>query len=93
MRTNVCNPIGGPMPKSREGAKHLKGTNPDRGPPMMEGAHHFDKGYDSDEDTFSPTRHEFPDNEMRGNAYFQMRNPSQKMDAHKLARSKFSKQA
>ena len=81
------------MPKSREGAKHLKGTNPDRGPPMMEGAHHFDKGYDSDEDTFSPTRHEFPDNDMRGNSYMSLNNEWQKKDAGKLGRSRFTKTA
>lgn len=79
------------MPKSREGAKHLKGTNPDRGPPMMEGAHHFDKGYDSDDEQFSPTRNMFPDNDMRGNSYMQMNNEWQKKDAGKLGRSKFSK--
>ena len=71
--------------------KNLKGLNPDRGPPMHEGAHHFDKGYVSDEEKFSPTRHEFPADHMRGNAYFDLNNEWQKKDAKKLARSKFTK--
>jgi len=81
------------MPKSREGAARLKHSNPDKGPAMHEGAHHFDKGYDSDEETFSPTNHMFPDNDMRGNEYMKLNNEWQKKDAGKLGRSKFSKTA
>jgi len=72
-------------------SKSIRSKNPDRGPPMMEGAHHFDKGYESDEETFSPTRHQFPDNDMRGNSYMELNNGWQKKDAGKLGRSKFSK--
>lgn len=74
-----------------ENARVMKGHDPDRGPPMHEGAHYFDKGYHSDEEEFSPTRNEFPGHEMRGNAYFEMNNEWQKKDAGKLGRSKFSK--
>ncbi len=79
------------MSRSREGASRLKGSNPDRGPPMKEGAHQFDKGYESDEETFSPTRKMWPDNEQRGNEYMKLNNEWQKKDAGKLSRSKFSK--
>ena len=66
-----------------------KNVNPDRGPPMIEGAHVWDKGYTSDNEDFSPVKGD----EMRGNEYFKMRNASLKMDAVKLKRSKFSKTA
>lgn len=81
------------MPRSREGAKALKSSNPDKGPKMIEGAHHFDKGYDSDDDMVVPTKHMFPDNDMRGNSYMKLNNEWQKKDAGKLGRSKFSKTA
>jgi hypothetical protein len=87
-------PIGDIMVHDRgRDAKSIKSKNPDRGPPMLEGAHHFDKGYESDEETFSPTRHEFPDNNMRGNSYMALNNEWQKKDAAKLSRQKFSKTA
>jgi hypothetical protein len=76
--------------RSKADASSIKKKDPDRGPPMMEGAHHFDKGYDSDEETFSPSE-KFPDNDMRGNAYFAMRNKAHRLDSEKLGRSKFSK--
>jgi hypothetical protein len=74
-------------------AESIKSKNPDRGPPMHEGAHHFDKGYVSDEEHFSPTRHMFPDNDMRGNNYMDLNNHWQKKDAGKMSRQKFSKTA
>jgi hypothetical protein len=64
--------------------------NPDKGPPMHEGAHHFDKGYTSDEEHFSP-RHEYPGNHERGNNYMHLQNEFVKSDSKKLSRSKFSK--
>ncbi len=73
----------------REGAR-IKGTNPDRGPPIMEGEHQFDKGYDSDNETFSP-RGSFPDDDERGNPYFKLQNEAVSRDSKKLKRSKFSK--
>lgn len=81
------------MSRAREGANKLKHSNPDHGPDMHHGSIPFDKGYETDEDTFSPTRHEFPDNDMRGNQYMKLNNEWQKKDAHKLGRSRFSKTA
>jgi len=66
--------------------------DPDRGPPMMEGAHSWDKGYESDEGEFSPNV-SFPADQERGNKYFDMRNAAAKSDGKKLERSKFSKYA
>jgi hypothetical protein len=85
-------PLGGYMSRSREGARALKNTNPDRGPKMIEGAHKFDKGYESDDDTFQPTKNMFPSGQ-RGNEYMKLNNEWQKKDAGKLARQKFSKTA
>jgi hypothetical protein len=79
------------MSRSREGAANLKKSNPDKGPAMIEGAHKFDKGYDSDNEVFQPTNKMFPDNEHRGNEYMKLNNEWQKKDAGKLGRSKFSK--
>lgn len=70
--------------------KQYKHANPDRGPRMIEGAHKFDKGYESDEETFAP-RMAFPDDHERGNDYFEMRNKALREDSKKLERSKFSK--
>lgn len=81
------------MPKyehSQEG-NSVKHSNPDKGPPMREGAHSFDKGYMSDDELFQPTKNMFPDNNERGNEYMKLNNEWQKKDAGKLARSKFSK--
>lgn len=79
------------MSKSREGASKLKNSNPDKGPAMLEGAHHFDKGYDSDDERVDPTHNMFPANHERGNEYNKLNNEWQKKDAMKLGRSKFSK--
>lgn len=64
--------------------------NPDVGPPMHEGAHHFDKGYVSDEEHFSP-RHTYPHEHERGNRYMHLQNEAVKHDSKKLERSRFSK--
>ena len=71
------------MPK----AKH---SDPDRGPPMHEGAHHWDKGYTSDEEHFSP-RGVYPDDHHRGNRYMEHQNEIVHRDSKKLNREKFSK--
>lgn len=71
--------------------KHSKGPhgNPDKGPPMLEGAHHFDKGYSSDEKHFSPESDHH--GHQRGNDYMHLQNEAVKKDSAKLRRSKFSK--
>lgn len=69
-----------------------KNLDPDKGPRMMEGAHSWDKGYTSDNETFDPKR-VFPGDQERGNKYFEMRNAARKSDAQKLERTKFSKYA
>ncbi len=76
------------MPKHKSGG--IKQSNPDRGPPMLEGAHHWDKGYTSDEEYFSP-RGVYPDDHMRGNSYMKMQNEIAHRDSKKLNREKFSK--
>lgn len=68
----------------------VKGSDPDRGPPMHEGAHHWDKGYMSDEEHFSP-KGVYPDDHMRGNAYMKHQNEIVHRDSKKLNREKFSK--
>ena len=45
----------------------MKKGDPDRGPKMIEGAIPFDKGYQSDNETFSPSE-AFPADQERGNA-------------------------
>ena len=67
----------------------LKGSNPDRGPKIVEGAHHFDKGYESDQEVISAG--EFPDGDYRGNKYPQLQKEIRSKDEAKLKRSKFSK--
>jgi Golgi nucleoside diphosphatase len=79
------------MSRSREGAKSLKNSNPDKGPKMIEGAHKFDKGYESDNETFAPTQNMYPGAKERGNEYMKLNNEWQKKDAGKLSRQKFSK--
>lgn len=64
--------------------------DPDRGPPMMEGEHTYDKGYVSDHERFCPD--DYP-HDQRGNAYFNMRNEVVRKDSAKLKRTKFSKYA
>lgn len=78
------------MSRSREGARSIKQKDPDRGPPMLEGAHHWDKGYDSDEETFSP-RGVYPGDSQRGNAYMKHQNEIAHRDSKKLYREKFTK--
>lgn len=70
-----------------KGPKH---SDPDRGPPMKEGAHHFDKGYVSDEDHFSP-RGAYPQDHERGNDYMKLQNEIVHRDSKKLSREKFTK--
>jgi hypothetical protein len=70
-----------------------KAHDPDRGPPMQEGAHHFDKGYHSDEETFQPASYPPGDDHYRGNDYFKMRNDVIKKDSKCLERNKFTKHA
>lgn len=80
------------MPKehSRADAHSIKAKDPDRGPPMHEGAHHWDKGYDSDNEHFSP-RGEYPGDHERGNPYMKLQNEIVGKDSKKLRREKFSK--
>lgn len=66
-----------------------KGANPDRGPEMKEGAHSFDKGYESDHEVIS--KGSYPGENMRGNAYPKLQNEIRSKDEAKLKRSKFSK--
>lgn len=66
--------------------------DPDKGPQMKEGAHTFDKGYESDNEKFSPSGL-YPRDHQRGNHYFENQNKFVKSDSAKLSRSKFSKVA
>lgn len=75
------------MPKHSNSLKH---SNPDRGPPMMEGAHHFDKGYMSDDESIDPSG-QFPGESERGNSYIKLNHEIMSKDSAKLKRSKFSK--
>lgn len=68
----------------------LKVKDPDRGPPMKEGPHQFDKGYMSDSERFSPDADSSDDN-YRGNNYFKLQNEIVGRDDKKIKRSKFSK--
>jgi hypothetical protein len=65
-------------------------SNPDRGPPMKEGPHHFDKGYTSDHDHFSPPK-EYPGDHERGNQYMKHQNEIISRDSKKLRREQFTK--
>jgi len=55
---------------------------------MMEGAHHYDKGYHSDHEM---SHGGFPEHHMRGNAYLKHQNEILSRDAKKLSREKFTK--
>jgi hypothetical protein len=68
----------------------MKMSDPDKGPPMMEGAHKFDKGYESDEEYFSP-RGVYPDDHERGNKYMMKQNEIVHRDSKKLNNGKFTK--
>lgn len=70
--------------------KHGIHGNPDKGPQMHEGAHHFDKGYVSDNDHFSP-RGVYPGDHQRGNAYMAHQNEIANKDSKKLKREHFTK--
>lgn len=84
--------------KHKDGSHHshhplsdgLRKKDPDRGPPMHEGAHQFDKGYVSDEEYFSP-RDAYPGDHERGNQYMKHQNEIVHRDSKKLKREKFSK--
>lgn len=71
-------------------SRSMRAGDPDKGPAMMEGAHHFDKGYVSDEDYFSP-RGVYPDDHQRGNRYMEKQNEIAHRDSKKLNREKFTK--
>lgn len=71
-------------------SSHSPHGDPDKGPPMHEGAHHWDMGYKSDNDHFSP-RGEYPGDHERGNHYMNLQNEIVKRDSAKLRREKFSK--
>lgn len=75
---------------SKADSKSIRQRDPDRGPPMHEGAHHWDKGYESDEEVFSP-RGVYPGDRQRGNAYMKHQNEIAHRDSKKLNREKFSK--
>lgn len=78
------------MSHSREGAARLKKSNPDHGPKMIEGAHHFDKGYDSDSEVFDRSK-SYPGNHQRGNEYVDLNKEIISKDSAKLRRGHFTK--
>ena len=78
-----------PDKAEREGSREMK-TNPDKGPAMMWGEHHFDKGYESDSDVFKRNE-SYPDDEQRGNEYVKANREMVTRDSAKLKRSKFTK--
>jgi hypothetical protein len=67
----------------------MKG-NPDKGPQMKEGPHHFDKGYMSDSEHFSPEAGS-SDDHYRGNRYMDLQNEIVRKDTKKMRGDKFSK--
>ena len=73
----------------REGGR-LKSTNPDTGPAMMWGEHHFDKGYESDADVFKRNE-SYPGDVQRGNEYVKNNREIISRDSKKLKRSEFTK--
>jgi hypothetical protein len=64
---------------------NIKNSDPDKGPRMMEGAHHWNKGYQSDNEM---TGGAFPEKHMRGNRYLHLQNEISREDATKIERSK-----
>jgi hypothetical protein len=62
--------------------------NPDKGPQMHEGAHHWDKGYTSDSEM---SHGGYPEKQYRGNEYLRLQNEILSKDAKKLRSDKFSK--
>jgi hypothetical protein len=71
-------------------SKSFKHSDPDRGPPMREGAHHFDKGYVSDDEHFTKGE-SYPSHVERGNDYSKLQGEISGRDSKKLSREKFSK--
>lgn len=63
--------------------------DPDKGPKMIEGAHHFDKGYESDDEYVHPKG--YPGDKYRGNRYMEHQNEIVHADSKKLNREKFTK--
>lgn len=79
------------MPKHSHHEMSISKRNedPDKGPAMREGAHHFDKGYVSDEE-YALGSNSYPAGE-RGNRYAPMQNEIRKKDDKKLVSNKFTK--
>lgn len=73
----------------REAAKE-KRSNPDRGPAMMTGEHHFDKGYESDSDVFLRNS-SYPGDVQRGNEYVKHNREIISRDSKKMRNQQFSK--
>jgi hypothetical protein len=78
------------MDKGEKEGKRLEHVNKDRGPPMMFGEHHFDKGYESDADVFK-REESWPGDEQRGNEYVTMNREIVTRDSKALERDRFSK--
>lgn len=74
----------------RPDAESLKAKDPDHGNPMIEGAQHFDKGYESDADVFKRLE-TYPSDKERGNHYVKLNNEMVSRDSKKLHRNKFTK--
>jgi len=68
----------------------MKDSNPDRGPAMKEGPHHYNKGYVSDSEHFSPDAGK-SDDHYRGNQYMKLQNEIVHRDDKKVTRGKFTK--
>lgn len=68
-----------------EGASRLKHSDPDHGPKMIEGAHHWDKGYMSDDEMSDGA---YPERHMRGNHYLDLQDTIQRRDRTKIEHSK-----
>lgn len=65
-----------------------KHGDPDKGPPMIEGEHHYDKGYQTDNENLPEG---YPDNHQRGNRYTMLKNEISSRDSKKLEASKRKK--
>lgn len=78
------------MHKDKASSESIKSKNPDKGPPIHEGAHHWDKGYESDADVFERAE-SYPDDHHRGNEYVKHNREIISRDTKKLNRSHFTK--
>lgn len=78
----------GKQPRSIREPSH---GDPDEGPEMHTGPHHFDKGYVSDNEHFDPYKHDMHGQKERGNRYMSLQNEIVHRDEKKLSRGKFSK--